>query len=59
MMEEEENENEKGEKKKENINYETGRRGNQGDSDLELVLKFLLGYSRRFKGIFFFKFIYF
>lgn len=52
-----EEENGEGEKKEENICFEKGRRGNQGDSDLELVLKFLLGYSRRFKGIFFFKFI--
>lgn len=50
-----EEENGEGEKKEENICFEKGRRGNQGDSDLELVLKFLLGYSRRFKGIFFFQ----
>lgn len=50
-----EEENGGGEKKEESICFEKGRRGNQGDSDLELVLKFLLGYSRRFKGIFFFQ----
>lgn len=33
------------------ICYGSARRGNQGDSDLEIVLKFLLTYSRRIQDI--------